>query len=171
MTLLRCPQVSPTHLRGLLGTFNQLTITVGCLAALVVNELLPAERWRWVMAMGVLQTFCLLLGMALVCPESPRWLVHEGHHGEAAEAAEWLWGAGAGEMLEVTHSTLPRSPFTAAAVRSCAQPAHDAAPTDGLQGLPLTIHGRFGSGVRWRVDDTPDCKPPSYCPQYIDEGL
>ncbi len=39
-------QISPTHLRGTLGSINQLLICVGILAALVVNVVLPATSWR-----------------------------------------------------------------------------------------------------------------------------
>jgi MFS family permease len=107
--------VAPTRLRGAFGTWNQLLITSGNLTALVINALVPAEHWRWVMALSALPTLFLLLGMCCICPETPRWLMHQRKSEEAARAAKWLWGDAATSELEVrptsaTHSLLPSCP-------------------------------------------------------------
>ena len=96
-------QISPTELRGCLGSMNQLTITVGSLAALLINETLTFERWRAAMAMSGIPTLALLLGMAGLCPESPRWLMAQPDSAaKAVEAGNRLWGEGEGELLQVS---------------------------------------------------------------------
>ncbi|KAI7836406.1 hypothetical protein COHA_009737 [Chlorella ohadii] len=84
-------EISPTHLRGTLGSINQLMICVGILAALLVNVALPATQWRTMFALAALPAALLGLGM-LVCPESPTWLQLKGRRREAADIGEKLWG-------------------------------------------------------------------------------
>ena len=55
-------QVSPTRLRGALGSVNQLLICVGILAALVVNVLLPATAWRSMFWLAAVPAALLGLG-------------------------------------------------------------------------------------------------------------
>ena len=56
-------QVWPTHLRGALGSVNQLLICVGILAALVVNVVLPAASWRSMFWLAAIPAALLGLGM------------------------------------------------------------------------------------------------------------
>ncbi|EFN58991.1 hypothetical protein CHLNCDRAFT_55965 [Chlorella variabilis] len=85
-------EISPTALRGTLGSINQLMICIGILAALLVNVALSAAQWRTMFAMSAAPAALLALGM-LVCPESPAWLVLKGLRREATAVAEKLWGA------------------------------------------------------------------------------
>ena len=55
-------QVAPTHVRGLLGSVNQLVICIGILAALVVNVALPASSWRTMFALATIPAVMLGLG-------------------------------------------------------------------------------------------------------------
>lgn len=105
-------EVAPTKLRGTFGTGNQLLICLGNLGAVVLNALVPAEHWRWLMALSAVPALALLAGMGLVCPESPRWLMHHRRGEEAAAAAAWLWGAAAASELEVRPSIPPTLPHT-----------------------------------------------------------
>jgi len=93
-------EVSPTELRGLLGSCNQLSIVIGALVALVANMALSAARWRCSMALALAPTALLFLGMCFVCPESPRWLIHHGRRDQALASAEWLWGTGSAPVFE-----------------------------------------------------------------------
>ncbi|KAL4437118.1 hypothetical protein ABPG75_004257 [Micractinium tetrahymenae] len=96
-------EISPTALRGTLGSINQLMICVGILAALLVNVVLPATAWRSMFALAAAPAALLGLGM-LVCPESPTWLVLKGHRREAGAVAEKLWGAdGASQLGSAKH--------------------------------------------------------------------
>lgn len=64
-------QVAPTHLRGTLGSVNQLVICFGILGALVCNIALPATQWRTIFALTAIPAVLLFLGrLALVkiCP-------------------------------------------------------------------------------------------------------
>ena len=63
-------EISPTHLRGTLGSVNQLMICIGILVALMVNVLIPATSWRTMMILAAVPAVILGLGMT-VCPESP----------------------------------------------------------------------------------------------------
>ena len=55
-------QISPTHLRGTLGSINQLCICLGILAALLVNVALPAAAWRTMFALSALPGALLGVG-------------------------------------------------------------------------------------------------------------
>ena len=50
-TLKSHVQVAPTHLRGTLGSVNQLVICFGILGALVCNIVIPATQWRTIFAL------------------------------------------------------------------------------------------------------------------------
>lgn len=84
-------EVAPTHLRGTLGSVNQLLICLGILAALVVNVALPAAQWRAMFWLAAAPAAVLALGM-LFAPESPTWLKLAGRTKEAEETATLLWG-------------------------------------------------------------------------------
>ena len=58
-----CPvQVSPTHVRGALGSVSQLVVCIGILVALVVNVALPASSWRTMFAIATVPAVVLALG-------------------------------------------------------------------------------------------------------------
>lgn len=59
-----CPvvQISPTALRGTLGSINQLMICVGILAALLVNVALPAAQWRLMFGLSAIPAALLGVG-------------------------------------------------------------------------------------------------------------
>eukprot|EP00878_Enallax_costatus_P046114 GHUV01055716.1.p1 GENE.GHUV01055716.1~~GHUV01055716.1.p1 ORF type:complete len:115 (-),score=31.78 GHUV01055716.1:271-615(-) len=59
---LQLLQVSPTSIRGTLGSLNQLMICVGILAALLVNVAVPAADWRTMFNLAVIPAGALLLG-------------------------------------------------------------------------------------------------------------
>ena len=92
-------EISPSAMRGRLVSLNQFTIVIGVLLAQVVN-LWVAQRfpsllggvkdaasalswnestgWRWMFGITAVPSILFLLGM-LIVPESPRWLVKNGH--------------------------------------------------------------------------------------------
>ena len=57
-------QVAPTHLRGTLGSVNQLVICFGILAALVCNIVLPATQWRTIFALTIIPPVLLFIGQS-----------------------------------------------------------------------------------------------------------
>lgn len=105
-------EVAPTHLRGALGSINQLMICIGILAALLVNVFIPATSWRTMFLIAAVPAVLLGVGMGF-SPESPSWLSLMGQTEEAEDVALKLWGpdgpsqlGGAGEnaMLKATEN-------------------------------------------------------------------
>ncbi|ERN04021.1 plastidic glucose transporter 4 [Amborella trichopoda] len=86
-------EISPTEIRGALGSINQLFICVGILAALVAG--LPLAQnptwWRTMFIIAVVPAVLMGLGMAF-SPESPRWLFQQGKILEAEAAIRTLYG-------------------------------------------------------------------------------
>ncbi|KAF5202734.1 Plastidic glucose transporter [Thalictrum thalictroides] len=95
-------EISPTEIRGALGSVNQLFICVGILAALVAGLPLAGNPlwWRTMFGVAVVPSILLALGMAFA-PESPRWLFQQGRTSEAETAIKTLWGKE--RVAEVMH--------------------------------------------------------------------
>jgi sugar porter (SP) family MFS transporter len=78
-------EIAPTEIRGAISSLNQLMITVGILAAYVVNAILAsAGAWRWMLGLALIPALVLLIGMYFM-PETPRWLVSQGRDDEARD--------------------------------------------------------------------------------------
>jgi SP family galactose:H+ symporter-like MFS transporter len=71
-------EISPAQIRGRMLTLNQLLITVGLLAAYIVNMIFSgSEDWRAMFWIGAIPSAALALG-SLRLPESPAWLIAQG---------------------------------------------------------------------------------------------
>lgn len=74
-----CPlyasEIAPTHLRGMLSGFMQMTIVIGLFTANVVNFFFKDHKWGWRLSNGVilLSPIVIIIGI-FFCPETPRWL-------------------------------------------------------------------------------------------------
>jgi MFS family permease len=80
-------EVSPAAIRGRLVSMNQLAIVLGILVSYLVGWAmagLGAGSWRWMFAVAAVPSV-LFFGALFFVPESPRWLVKEGRHDEAAK--------------------------------------------------------------------------------------
>ena len=78
-------EVAPTEIRGAVASLNQLMIVTGILVAYIANSALAgAEAWRWMIALAVIPSVLLFLGM-LFMPETPRWLASKDRDEEARE--------------------------------------------------------------------------------------
>src|SRR5580700_11035326 len=76
-------EVSPAEARGWQVSLFQLAITVGILAAYVVDyAFAKSEGWRWMFGLAVVPAAIFGVGM-LFLPESPRWLVKVGQDATA----------------------------------------------------------------------------------------
>ncbi|KAK8694400.1 hypothetical protein V6N13_071953 [Hibiscus sabdariffa] len=86
-------EISPTEIRGALGSVNQLFICIGILAALVAGLPLAGNPgwWRAMFGLAVVPSILLALGMTY-SPESPRWLFQQGKISEAEKSIEALYG-------------------------------------------------------------------------------
>ncbi|WP_372808708.1 sugar porter family MFS transporter [Pontiella sp.] len=105
-------EVSPSHMRGKFVSVNQLTIVIGVLAAQIVNLIIynrnPVDPgataevimnswngqygWRWMFAAETNPAGLFFL-MALIIPESPRWLLKQGRKDQAAGVLTKIGGA------------------------------------------------------------------------------
>ncbi|KAL2551744.1 Plastidic glucose transporter 4 [Forsythia ovata] len=86
-------EISPTEIRGTLGSVNQLFICVGILAALVAGLPLAGNPlwWRTMFGVALVPSILLALGMAF-SPESPRWLYQQGKISDAEMSIRRLYG-------------------------------------------------------------------------------
>ena len=89
-------EIAPARFRGALGSLQQLAITMGIFAALLSDALLAdsagsasndfwwgLEAWRWMFLVGVVPAVVYGV-LALLIPESPRYLVGRNRDAEAA---------------------------------------------------------------------------------------
>ncbi|WOL09457.1 plastidic glucose transporter 4 [Canna indica] len=86
-------EISPTEIRGALGSANQLFICIGILVALVAGLPLAGNPlwWRSMYGVATIPAVLMALGMAF-CPESPRWLFQQGRLSQAETAMKKLYG-------------------------------------------------------------------------------
>jgi sugar porter (SP) family MFS transporter len=104
-------EVSPSEMRGKFVSINQLTIVIGVLAAQIVNwwiyNLHPVAEgvtsevilqswnsqygWRWMFAAETIPAALFFL-LAIVIPESPRWLLKQSRTEEAREVLASIGG-------------------------------------------------------------------------------
>lgn len=76
-------ELSPSTMRGLCVSMNQLLITIGIVAAYGVDFAFSTtpDGWRWMLGLAALPACCLFIGM-LFLPETPRWLIEAGRIAE-----------------------------------------------------------------------------------------
>jgi sugar porter (SP) family MFS transporter len=82
-------ELVPPAIRGAVVSFNQLMVTLGILAAYIVDwgfAPLP-NNWRWMFALAVVPGAALAIGMYFM-PFSPRWLVEKGREDDARNVLE-----------------------------------------------------------------------------------
>jgi sugar porter (SP) family MFS transporter len=82
-------ELVPPKIRGGVVSFNQLMVTLGILAAYIVDwgfAPLP-NNWRWMFALAVVPGAALAIGMYFM-PFSPRWLVEKGREDDARAVLE-----------------------------------------------------------------------------------
>lgn len=76
-------EISPKQIRGTLTSLYQLLITVGILAAYIVDYALSwSGAWRWMLGLAVIPAVLMFVGMYFM-PETPRWLVGQGRLDQA----------------------------------------------------------------------------------------
>jgi sugar porter (SP) family MFS transporter len=98
-------EISPAHLRGRLGSLQQLAIVSGIFVALLSDAFLAraaggAEQnlwlglpaWRWMFLTMLVPALAYGI-LALQIPESPRWLVARGDLGNARDVLRQVLGA------------------------------------------------------------------------------
>jgi sugar porter (SP) family MFS transporter len=99
-------EVSPAHARGWQVSLFQLAITVGILAAYLVDyAYAESGEWRWMLGLAAVPGVILGLGMIFL-PESPRWLARRGRADRARSVLERIRGTSDvdAEMQEIEES-------------------------------------------------------------------
>jgi SP family galactose:H+ symporter-like MFS transporter len=103
-------EVSPPQARGWQVSLFQLAITIGILAAYLVDYVFTQSgSWRWMLGIAVVPGAILGLGMIRM-PESPRWLAEHGHSSLARQVLARIRGTEniESEWLEI-QQTLART--------------------------------------------------------------
>ena len=80
-------EIAPADTRGKLVGFFQFNVTVGLLLAYISNYLFShagENAWRWMLGIVAVPSFIFFM-LALIIPESPRWLVKHQHITEARQ--------------------------------------------------------------------------------------
>ena len=99
-------EISPRQMRGRLGSLQQLAITIGIFTALLSNASVSGsaggastefwfglEAWRWMFLIGAVPA--LVYGViAMLLPESPRFLVLKGREDAARAVFARVWPDG-----------------------------------------------------------------------------
>ena len=85
-------EISIPPIRGILGTFYQLSIVVGIFSCSVLglNEL--GLTWRWISIICGIVPLLFLICVIFV-PETPYYLLKKGRHDEAYKSMRWVRGA------------------------------------------------------------------------------
>ncbi|MBD2449391.1 sugar porter family MFS transporter [Nostoc sp. FACHB-152] len=111
-------ECSPTHLRGRLGSLQQLAIVIGIFIALLCDYFIAVSAgsaelpflfgvaaWRWMFWTEIPPA--VLYGMAaLMIPESPRYLVAQGREPEAANVLGKIIGGNVLAKIEEIRQTV-----------------------------------------------------------------
>jgi sugar porter (SP) family MFS transporter len=95
LTPVYIAEISPPKNRGTLVSLNQLAIVIGILVAYLVNWQLSRmgeNSWRWMLAVAAIPSLAFLAGLMAI-PESPRWLISKGRHGEGERILARIFGA------------------------------------------------------------------------------
>jgi SP family xylose:H+ symportor-like MFS transporter len=94
-------EVSPARFRGRMVSVNQFAIVSGMLVIFFVNLFIARQgspewqvttSWRWMFGSGIAPS-ALFLVLLLFAPESPRWLVKQGHAEKAKAILTRIDGA------------------------------------------------------------------------------
>ncbi|MBB5640021.1 SP family sugar:H+ symporter-like MFS transporter [Cryobacterium roopkundense] len=99
-------EISPRHMRGRLGSLQQLAITLGIFTALLSDAMFASaadgaseplwfglEAWRWMFLAGAVPAV-VYGAVAFLLPESPRFLVLKDREADARAVFVRLWPTG-----------------------------------------------------------------------------
>lgn len=111
-------EVSPAHLRGRLGSLQQMGIVLGIFLSLLVDALLATwaggasqelwlglAAWRWMFLIMAVPALLYGIGSFMI-PESPRFLISAGHEDQARSVLTRIYGDVAldGRVEKIRHT-------------------------------------------------------------------
>ncbi|MBV8531772.1 MAG: sugar porter family MFS transporter [Candidatus Eremiobacteraeota bacterium] len=115
-------EVAPSSIRGALVSLYQFAITVGILAAYVVDyAFATGGQWRWMLGLAVIPSLVLVVGM-IGMPESPRYLFKIALAVRARDELRRIYGDDAASEREEA-SILESLTAKSAGFEAFAQPA------------------------------------------------
>ncbi len=113
-------EISPPHIRGRLGSLQQMAIVSGIFVSLLIDYMLAhaagdsssmlwmgLEAWRWMFIMMFVPAIAYGV-LSLTIPESPRFLVAQGNPEAAQKILAKVLGVGAGETVQRIQESLQR---------------------------------------------------------------
>ncbi len=83
-------EITVESVRGAMISFYQLMVSLGIFLAFVSDSLLaPGGHWRWMLGVMAVPASCFL-GIVLILPHSPRWLMMRGEKDRARRVLQSL---------------------------------------------------------------------------------
>lgn len=90
ITPIYLAEVAPRKQRGGVIAMYQLMITIGILAAFLIDQYFVAsQNWRWMLGVVAIPATIMLIG-TIIIPHSPRWLMLKGKQQKAKSTLEKL---------------------------------------------------------------------------------
>jgi sugar porter (SP) family MFS transporter len=111
---LYAAELAPAQLRGRFVSAYQLAITIGIFLAYLVNAGLSASaNWRLMLGLAAVPGLALFV-IALIAPESPRWLMSRNRQADAAkETSKVQPGADVAAELKAIEAAIQQDAHTA----------------------------------------------------------
>ncbi|WP_402464660.1 sugar porter family MFS transporter [Isoptericola aurantiacus] len=145
-------EISPAHIRGRLGSLQQMAIVTGIFIALLSDYAIAAAAggagdelwfglaaWRWMFFAEVIPAV-LYGALALSIPESPRFLVHQGREDEAREVLGSVLTEGIDTRISEIRRTIVRDHTTS--LRDLLKPTGGLLPIVWI-GIALSVFQQF----------------------------
>ncbi|MEG3616572.1 sugar porter family MFS transporter [Isoptericola haloaureus] len=145
-------EISPAHIRGRLGSLQQMAIVTGIFVALLSDYAIAAAAggaenelwfglaaWRWMFFTEVVPAV-VYGALALSIPESPRFLVHQGRDKEAREVLSSVLTEGVDERISEIRRTIIRDRATS--LRDLVKPTGGLLPIVWI-GIALSVFQQF----------------------------
>ncbi|WP_277213208.1 sugar porter family MFS transporter [Isoptericola croceus] len=145
-------EISPAHVRGRLGSLQQLAIVTGIFVALLSDYAIAAAAggasnelwfglaaWRWMFFAEVVPAV-VYGALALTIPESPRFLVHQGREEEARTVLSSVLTEGVETRIAEIRRTIIRDRATS--LRDLLKPTGGLLPIVWI-GIALSVFQQF----------------------------
>lgn len=97
-------EMSPTHLRGKLGVFVQVAITMGIILSYFVGyfvvKCIYKDCWQYMLVIGLILPVVSIFLTLFFLPETPRWLISYRRDGEAMAVLLNIYGSNNDDLAQ-----------------------------------------------------------------------